>query len=401
MSKFNFLLVLVLVAGLVACNKDGFVYDEDDDKGGGEVPEAPAVPDVPDIPDRPSVGGDTEGVFAGPSYFYNSTTRYTLAGRPVFITPVVEGSTYEWSVNGTISACTTATLKFIPYVAGEYTVSVTIDKTTTGTVKVVCESYSEAECRRQGNSSDLIVYEYVPAPGQFINETTGDMTPTEAAAWAAGKLARGSLVSLGAFGGYIIVGFGHSIGDFTVKANAFVNAGGASNEPGIVYVMQDVNGNGVPDDEWYELRGSETGGEHTVQNYAVTYYRPDAPQKPVKWVDNSGVEGEVDYLPTMHKQDYYYPAWIAADSYTLRGTRLPGNSSRDDMGQWRTEPFGGGYVDNVGSNADVFRIVDAMFSDQSPVGLEFIDFIKIQTGICGRCGVLGEISTEVAEVHEL
>lgn len=46
--------------------------------------------------------------------------------------------------------------------------------------------------------------------------------------------------------------------------------------------MQDVNGNGKPDDEWYELRGSETGGEWTVQEYAVTYYRPAGPRQGVK-----------------------------------------------------------------------------------------------------------------------
>ena len=45
---------------------------------------------------------------------------------------------------------------------------------------------------------------------------------------------------------------------FAIQGNAF----DSSNEPGIVWVMQDVNGNGLPDDEWYELRGSETGETH-------------------------------------------------------------------------------------------------------------------------------------------
>lgn len=39
--------------------------------------------------------------------------------------------------------------------------------------------------------------------------------------------------------------------------------------------MQDINGNGLPDDEWYELKGSEAGKEETIQNFEVTYYRPE------------------------------------------------------------------------------------------------------------------------------
>ncbi|MDE6269371.1 MAG: hypothetical protein K2M12_00770 [Muribaculaceae bacterium] len=395
MKKLNFLPVLVLVAGLAACNKDGVIYD-DDDIIGGIVPEVPVTPEVPDKPTQ-----DADGVFAGPSYLYNSTTRYTLPGRPVLLTPVVDGSSYEWRVNGEAADCSTSTFKFTPDKAGEYTVSVTIDKTVTGSVKVVCEPYSEADCYRAGSSKTLIVYEYIAAPGQFINEKIELGSADEAAKWAAERLAKGQLVSLGAFGGYITVGFGHSIRDFVAKGNAFTNAGGASNEPGIVYVMQDVNRNGLPDDEWYELRGSAYSAKGTVQNYAVTYYRPDAVKSPVKWVDKFGVEGQVDYVEAFHKQDCYYPSWIKADSYTLRGTRLPYNAYKDDTGQWITPPFESGYVDNTGSNQDEFHISDAMFADGAAVSLDFIDFIKIQTGVCGNYGVLGEISTEVTEVHEL
>ena len=54
-------------------------------------------------------------------------------------------------------------------------------------------------------------------------------------------------MSLGGFGGYIIVGFDHSIAargleyDFAIQGNAFGGAGasGQSNEPGVVWVMQD------------------------------------------------------------------------------------------------------------------------------------------------------------------
>ena len=73
-------------------------------------------------------------------------------------------------------------------------------------------------------------------------------------------------------------------------------------------------GGGLPDDEWYELRGSETGRPETRQDYAVTYYRPSAPRMNVQWTDNYGGSGLIDYLGAFHRQDYYYPAWITDDS---------------------------------------------------------------------------------------
>ena len=176
-------------------------------------------------------------------------------------------------------------------------------------------------------AEQTIVFEYTPAPGQFINETktggfTGnEKTPETASAYAEQRMESGAFVSLGGFGGYIVVGFDHSIDntgsyDFGITGNSFKG----SSEPGVVWVMQDENGNGKPDDTWYELKGSETGKESTIQNYSVTYYRPSEPQQPVKWTDSEGNSGEVDYLKAFHQQDYYYPLWIKEDSYTLTGT---------------------------------------------------------------------------------
>ena len=79
------------------------------------------------------------------------------------------------------------------------------------------------------------------------------------------------MISLGGFGGYVVVGFDHTIAnregsrDFRVLGNAFYaianpdpNAPeGGSCEPGGIMVAYDVNKNGKPDeDEWYEIAGS-------------------------------------------------------------------------------------------------------------------------------------------------
>lgn len=149
-------------------------------------------------------------------------------------------------------------------------------------IPVACIDASEKRPYTEGCSlNSNKVYEFIPAPGQFVNETntagyTGTESTQEAAiAYAENRLATTSYVSLGGWGGYIVVGFDHSIEnkggyDFSIIGNAFEG----SSEPGIVWVMQDVNGNQLPDDEWYELKGSEYGKNGTIQDYAVTYYRP-------------------------------------------------------------------------------------------------------------------------------
>lgn len=134
------------------------------------------------------------------------------------------------------------------------------------------------------------VYEYRPAPGQFVNElpryTEGDTEESmrqkveDCLAYDAR-----TMVSLGGYGGYIVVGFDHTIVnrpgeyDFKILGNAFYANDnprpdaplGGSSEPGIVMVSVDTNGNGVPDDEWYELAGSEYYKKETLKNYEITY----------------------------------------------------------------------------------------------------------------------------------
>lgn len=263
-----------------------------------------------------------------------------------------------------------------------------------------------------------VVYEYTPAPGQFINETkTGGFdgtqtTPESAIAYATQRMKDELFVSLGGFGGYIVVGFDHSIDntgnyDFGIKGNSFKG----SSEPGIVWVMQDKNGNGIPDEIWYELAGSETGKAETIQNYAVTYYRPSESQQNVKWTDNLGGSGEIDYLKAYHNQDFYYPLWIKEDSYTLTGTCLkPRNYDISGKGvYWVNEEYDWGYVDNfsptdrltdsdnanAAANANYFKISNAIDENGNPIKLDYIDFIKVQVGVNTKSGWLGEVSTEV------
>lgn len=389
--------------------------------------------------------------FPTPYYTASSTTRYTFVDRPIYLSPRLEyfdEPQFSWSVNGTPVDCHSRTYKFTPSSSGEYIISVTVkereetpqtisnnitraEASVTQEVKVVCVDATEQDRMRtkKGSSSPYLnkVYEWIPAPGQFIGETgIGGMSGNEnsfetANAWAQNRLATKNFVSLGGFGGYIIVGFDHSIVlsgneyDFAIMGNAFNSSNGGSNEPGVVWVMQDVNGNGLPDDEWYELRGSETGNPETKQDYSVTYFRPSGPGQDVEWTDSEGKSGCIDYLIAYHRQDYYYPAWISAGSYTLWGTCLPSRNKLDpSTGFWANNAYEWGYADNMGSDKlkgsdspdgsgqrNGFKISNAMYSDGTSVKLEYIDFIKVQVGVNAKSGWLGEISTEVFDFQDL
>lgn len=261
------------------------------------------------------------------------------------------------------------------------------------------------------------VWEYRPAPGQFINTTTSaykeGFTYEEVLAEATRKIQQKSIISLGGFGGYIVLGFPQSIEniegeyDFKVKGNAYYNSKtgtgklGGSAEPGIVFVSQDKNNNKEPDDEWYELAGSEYGKDTETRGYKITYYRPKAANKNIFWTDNQGNEGYI-LRNSFHSQDSYYPTWIEDNEITFHGTRLKDNAVPEN-GLWVGYCYSFGYADNhpntkEGSN---FNIDWAIDSDGKAVKLEYIDFVKIMTAVNQDAGQMGEISTEVMTVENL
>ena len=180
--------------------------------------------------------------------------------------------------------------------------------------------------------------------------------------------------------------------------------------------MQDENGNGEPDDTWYELAGSETGKAETIQEYAVTYYRPSEPQQLVRWTDNLGQEGQIDYLKQYHRQDYYYPLWVEEDSYTLTGTRLEARNydASTNGTYWINAEYDWGYADNfspidrltddenvaANTNANHFKISNAIDREGRAIDLKFIDFVKVQCGVNTKSGWLGEVSTEVCGFYD-
>ena len=361
-----------------------------------------------------------------------------------------EELTYSWTLDGK-AIPGGKTLEHMFAQGGEYTLVLTVSQdevsyTYTFTVTV---GFGEVEPAPEGATPYITqVLDFMPAVGQFTNtmpeyeEGDTQATMNQKVLDAIGNNNQG-MISLGGFGGYVVVGFDHTIEnraglrDFRVLGNAFYAASnpdpnapqGGSCEPGVIMVAYDANQNDVPDeDEWYEIAGSahvdptlEPWYQMAVDNendvnlyrdYEITYYRPeetlDAPVAPpvdeyIRWEDNQGNSGYK--VKNVYHRQPYFPQWYEGDELTFRGTCLPQNGI-DESGQGNyfvLYKFRYGYADNETNNADESSIdIDwAVNSKGQYVSLPGVDFIKIYCGVNQENGWLGECSTEVMGVEDL
>ena len=270
----------------------------------------------------------------------------------------------------------------------------------------------------QENKADRF-FSYLPAPGQFINsELLG--TPE-----AARRITTSSdhLVSLGSFGGSVVLGFRRPVvndprNPYGIDFSLFGNAFDGSSEPGVVWVMKDTNGNGQPDDTWLELAGSSSFHPGVRRNAGITW-------KPLADGSAGWREGTTTGLlrkNEFHVQPYYpqpdlFPGY-PPDSVTLTGTLLPLSPSVEG-GVIHIPTLGFGYADNrpwnrageltdpdnpytpditEGAGGDPFDISWAIDAAGNYVFPDQIDFIRIVTAVLSGNSLLGEISPEVAAV---
>ena len=279
------------------------------------------------------------------------------------------------------------------------------------------------------------VYDYLPAPGQFVNQFpaykpgfTQDSINALVEASLCGK-SIGGTISLGSFGGYIVFGFDHPVVNKhgydvkiygnAIQSQAVPDQAGGSCEPGIIMVGVDMDDDGVPSngDKWYEIKGSDY--DRCQHGFEVTYYKPDEDKVKVpheKWSfindieyvhwtsnDTSDPEGYV-WRNTFHSQPYW-PLWREETELTFRGTRLPNSSidmSNGSGTNWFQPFFGEGYVDNLPNAQEPGFMIDwAIDEDGNPVSLDHIDFIKVYGAQLDYCGWLGEVSPEVCGAEDL
>lgn len=373
---------------------------------------------------------DIDNVSSGLNDYY-----YIERMKKLRLAPAYTGNSYRWTMrtaSGADSLVSTGReYIFLAQHEGEYVLTFELDDGGRGYKHTFPVTVLHEEVEYSPYTAS--VYEYCPAPGQFVNTMPiyepGADTETMRQK-AEDDLVNDIMITLGAYGGYVTFAFDHTVvnvpgeKDFYIKGNSFYSdipgyaeQRGGNCEPGIVMVAFDSNMNGRPDDdEWYELAGSEYANSATLKDYGITYSRPvphdEAPDASgtltdtlyIPWKDNRGNSGHI-YKNMYHTQSYY-PEWTDADELTFSGTRLPDNGK--DVSGWGSYyvlySYPWGYADNHPNDSVALNSFDigwAVDRQGNRVSLPGADFIRVYTGVNQYCGWVGETSTEISRAQDL
>jgi len=268
------------------------------------------------------------------------------------------------------------------------------------------------------------IIDYQPAPGQLIN-TTAFGSP-QAAESIIGNI--NGLVSLGAFGGNIIVKMEEPVENdpqnpFGIDFSVFSNTMPNWCEAGAVHVMKDENNNGLPDDTWFILAGSDYFFNSTIQDFKIEYFKPQEELGDILWVDENQDSGFV-FVNSIHQHSYYpnvdYFPNIDNTSQQYEGIKINGLLDFSDPAYIRSFHRGFGYADNQPRGSAPYDIPDNPYTEElensggdafdiswarneygQQVILDQIDFIRISTAINNHGRHLGEISTEISGVIDV
>lgn len=281
----------------------------------------------------------------------------------------------------------------------------------------------------------------VVAPGQYVNsddfgihENTDKLSGPPEGGGTMGPN-NSSVVSLGMAGGSVTVRFDppienhpDNIGgyDFIVFGNAYWQGGNPQSqwqEPGVIRVMNDENGNGEPDDIWYLIPGSHLGASDAGQT--VTYDDipggdlPPDDKISAWWPD--GASSPISISDVFLLPDSLYNTGGAGDQCwgycdvtpTLLLGDLSGADGNDDNALEDVEDYpgidpvyfytipdtpGDRIIDPGSGGGDAIKLEWAVDPQTfEPVSLDEVSWIKIVSGTL-TIGGLGEYSCEVDAV---
>ena len=249
------------------------------------------------------------------------------------------------------------------------------------------------------------VLDYTPGAGQFVGDPAFN-DPTRALGapigGGTGSADLSSLVTLGGIGGSITLGFDERVMDdplnpFGIDAIIFGNAFWFQNTPtsrfgeaGIIEISRDDNGNGLADDDWFLIPGSDLAPPCTpcmlpiaVYGQAILFH----PGGPGATLEDS--HGYADLSPTLKLGDTDAddlvddPSATPSEFYTVPDDPLavgltPGSAGGDGFDiAWAVDPVTG-----------------------QPATLDGFDFIRISTGLDAST-VFGEVSPEIDAVADV
>lgn len=220
---------------------------------------------------------------------------------------------------------------------------------------VLCASFARA------NDFAVSVLDYKPGKdaGVYNNPSLALGAPVGSSSGSIPN--NNSIVSLGGFGGYIILGFDHRVEndplnpggwDFIIFGNSFYVNGDENiyaQEPGFVEVAADNNGNSLADDTFYLIFGIPSAG-----------FSSDVPISSDYWALNG-----VDH------RDYFTRGY--ADVTPVLSESFGSALAPDD-------PYANG-ITSGSRGGDAFDISDAVDINGGLLHLSHIDFVKITTAV--------------------
>lgn len=317
----------------------------------------------------------------------------------------LEGAEFQWVLSEDVQETKLAMiadgtkLQFIAVYDGDYPITFNAVKdgktllSASTVVKVASEGKLSAEA--------ATVAEYSPAPGQDITYSGQSGASTTA-------------LKIGAFGGYGVVKFDHTIVnvpglcDFRTKINANVC-------PCVIWVAYDFNGDGKADeDEWFEIKGSMHGTSVDKGMKTITYLQPEknpcVGTAPMPWDPNAEewglsweLDGESGYLVNTFS-GVYWPTWESG-SYTRTARLLDWPKDPNSPNGYTNKlSTGWGYAGNYQSfqhNSAAIDIDWAVKADGTPANLPGIDFIKVANSILGNNYMMGEHRASFTGFHDL
>ncbi|MEM1165104.1 MAG: hypothetical protein AAGI30_02305 [Planctomycetota bacterium] len=307
------------------------------------------------------------------------------------------------------------------------------------------------------------VVEYRPAPGQFVNNPSfNDPTGALGSPVGGGTFApnNSKLVSLGGFGGTLVLGFAHPVLDdprnpFGVDAIVFGNAFWVGGNPfrkwaeaATIEISADVNTNGLADDPWFLIDAPDTdvlGPLATVVWNdtpddaflpAVTSHYPqlrwDASSSMYSGPFDDGAADEDgdsdpmnDYATAAHPAPSVFNSTIYENPLgagqpleshlgfadvspvlalgDLDADNTPGDEPIDAAWYYTTpdDPMQVG-ISSPSCGGDGFDIAWAIDpTTGQPGGLDRFDFIRLRTAAFFDAGVFGELSPEIGGVADV
>ena len=284
------------------------------------------------------------------------------------------------------------------------------------------------------------VVDFSPAPGEFVNDPNFNDPPRALGPPSgAGTSAPNnmSVVSLGGFGGYIVLGFDHTVVDdplnpYGMDAIVFGNAFWIGGDPdrhwaecATIEISLDEDGNGEADDTWYLIPGSHipdpTGqflvvtwdddvaddtfppafdtwipprlsGMWTTEAYELpaALFGPPVVTNPSTDPSVEGIFGYAEYSPTLLLGD------LDADNVVDDPTILPEEFYTvpdDPLTVGMTAGSGGGDA------FDIAWAIDPITGDAAE--LYGFDFIRLTSAVDSVSPILGEKSAEIDAVADV